>query len=287
MMFFVLSFFVSFIFAYQSFPEKIRTEIISGKANEELEYYTPSTRFILTITSYDSSKTEIYVASPSQSSLLEIGEARAFYFPYGNSKLIIKFIQDSSIIVNYASLTDTICSSGINVIINETNTAIIDASEQLIDKCYFFAYASERHQYKVTANGLLEGSRICTYHDFINENPYSCYSEGTSISSSFEPGGGSKSPWLLRLTTTSEASTSKSNQITFELRATIINNSYTPATYFGEPQRFNQPLIDKYHQKIWIPIIGAISPLFLLISWLYTFIHLYRKRSDFRPNDDV
>ncbi|OHS95887.1 hypothetical protein TRFO_10298 [Tritrichomonas foetus] len=265
--------------SYISFPERVQTQTFSGKSGEQLEIFTPSIHFVAAVTYFDPQKTSIFVASPSQSPLENIGSDRAFYFPYGNSKIVLNFIKDSEVVINFAAIPSTACRSGIEVIINESHKLDIVASENLVDRCYFFAYPSDKHRFKVVENRLKQGTKLCTFHDYVNDNPYSCYTVGSSTSTAYEPGGGSSAPWIFRLTTGSETDISPTNSIHVDLLATIKKEEYRPVEPFiGQPKRFNQPVVDKYYKKWWIPVVGAISPLFLLISWVVTFVKLLSKR---------
>lgn len=264
--------------SYESFADKIQTQTYSGKSGEELEIFTPNSPCLVTISSIDLSKTEVKIAYPLQSTPSEIISDRSFFFPKGKSKFIIKFKEQSSIIFNYASISEGFCSSGISVIINETFEININSSNSLIDKCYFYAFASFKHRFKVTENSLQSGSTLCAFHESINGNAYQCYQKGNPTDPSFIPNDGSTSPWLFRFTKSQVSDLASSIKISLQAPKISTITSDT-VSFVGTPTYFDAPPIGNYHKKWWMPIIGSVAPTFLLISWIYTFIHLFKKRN--------
>lgn len=272
----MLFYYIILSFSYQSFTDKIQTQIYSGKAGEELEIFTPNSPFLILISYIDLSKTTIKIASPLQSNSVEIGSQRSFFFPKGKSKLIIQFKKTSDVIINYASITENICLDGISVIANETYEINIESS--FVDKCYFFAFASYKHQFKVIENGLQSGSMLCAFHESTNGNAYQRYQKGNPADPSFIPDDGSQSPWLFRFTKLQKSESHDFIKISLQAPAISSISSHT-TSFVGSPTKFDEPPIAEYHQKWWIPIVGSIAPTFLLITWIYTFLHLFRKRN--------
>lgn len=272
-------YYIIFSLSYESFADKIQTQTYSGQSGEELEIFTPCSPLIAIISYIDISKTDVKIASPLQNSPIDIGSSRSFYFPKGKSKFIIHFKEQSSIVINYASISTDICLNGISVIVNETHELNIDfSSSSFVDKCYLFAFASNKHQFKVTENNLQPGSTLCAFHESSNGAAYQCYHKGNPTDPSFIPGDGSISPWLFRYTKLQASE--ESDSIKISLRAPVISTISSDTTSFvGLPTKFEEPPITKYNKKWWIPIVGSIAPTFLLISWIYTFIILFKKRN--------
>ena len=272
--------YIIFCISYQSFTEKIETQTYSGHPGDKLEIFTPNNPFLATISYIDSSKTTIEVSSPLQSTPLSISSNRAFYFPKGKSKFIIYFKEQSSIIFNYASIPEGMCSDGISIIVNETFELNINInSSSFVDKCYFYAFASTKHRFMVIENKLDSDSSLCAFNELINGNPYQCYQKGNPVYPSFIPTSGSFSPWMLRYTAKSQ-SLDKKGSIKISLQAPAITSISSDLTSFiGSPFKYDEPPIGKYHKKWWIPVIGSIAPTFLLIAWIYTLLHLLKKRN--------
>lgn len=269
---------ISFCSSYQSFSDKIRTQIFSGRPGEVLEIFAPNNPFLATISYLDSSKTLVEVASPLQSAPIDIKSNRTFFFPKGKSKFKIKFKEQSNIIFNYASIPEGICSDGISVIINETYELLINSQSNL-DKCYFFAYPSTEHRFKVIKNELETDATLCAYSDSMSGSPYQCYQKGNPIDPSFIPNDGSLSPWIFRFIAKTNYH-DKANIIKILLQAPpIYSNPIGFSSFIGAPTKYDEPIIGKYHKKWWIPILGSIAPTFLLIAWIYTFLHLIKKRN--------
>lgn len=275
----IIPLFTILIYSYQAFPDGIHTQIIQGKAGQTIDYYTSYLPFILSISFIDPSKANIQTSSPSQKAPVQLGSGRSFYFPEGQTKLIFYFSEDSSIIINYATISNSFCTDGIETIMNSTFYLHLDSSNQPIDKCFMFSYASEQHSFKVVKNSLKTNSSLCLYNDFFGNNAFQCFTEGTAIDDDFRPGGGSRSPWILRYTSRAQEIESS---IQIQLKAPLIDETLIePTSYIGKPLKFSIPEVAQFHRKFWIPIIGSIPSIFLFGSSVATFVLLWRKRSQY------
>lgn len=261
---------------YYDFKDKISSLKYTSNGAETVAFYTGMSRTVVVLTAVDKTKARVYVASPSQSELVETTDT-SFDFRYGNSKIVIEFIDTTSVHFGYATIPAAVCmGEDITVVTQPEYQHKYTVSGSLIDKCFMYAVPSSKMAYKVDNNGLKGSMKLSVYHEHINDNLYASYGKDQAADVSFI--GASSSPWILRFT--SMANEKESGTLDFSLKGPIdeLFNEIPLKSYEGPPKVYSKPpeaIVDK---KWWIPVIQSFAPGFLIVSWLYTIVVLLKKQ---------
>ena len=258
-------------------PEGINSLKYQLKSSEAFSFYTPNQKYLVALTKIDKDATSIYVASPFNGNLEEVTDGRPLYFPSGNSKIVIKPKKDTEIKFATVSIPSKVsCIDGIRTIIDEyDNTSIkLSVNKSGTDYCMFYACDTKEHYYKISENNLLGESKIMAYRYDISSNAFESYTSKGELQKYVS----SDNPWFYRLTSSSNENEVGAN-ILLEIYGKKDNaNEEQLQKYNGYPKTCKLTNSNQY-SKWYLPILGSVAPIILLVSFVYTFFNLYGKES--------
>lgn len=257
-------------------PDGIRSIEYELKAGSSTSFFTPNQKFLIAFTRFDEDSAVAYIASPFNAKDQLVNIKTPLFFPSGNSKITVKATKDTVIKLATLSMpSEMSCVDGIKTVVDEYELGKVnmEVNKQNMDTCLFFACDTNEHIYTVTENNLKGKSTMKTYRYKINSNAFDSYTSAGEKNNTIS----SDNPWFFRLTSTSD-SAEKGGKIVIDITANKdsgVNEKYLKK-FDGTPKTYTLIESNQY-SKWYIPILGSVAPIILLVSFVYTFANLYQK----------
>ena len=272
-MFFLIGFIKSIEilnFTYR-FKDIINQTQFCATKKSKVNFVTPFRyQFLMVITEL-SPNSKAFYASPVGSNPIPVNLSQpAFFAPNGNLEIIAELEPFDCITIAYSSITQSACLTKLYVIVNETFSYLVNASQPLSDECIFFAAPAKSLIYNIPQCNLGNDS-ITVFHEQMNSISFDTHT-GNNI-----PGWSttSKRPWMFRLTTKGTVDDGYALLV-----GNSSGNSINIIPFFGEPIKLKIPPPGIFRNNYLIPIIGIIPTLFLIFAWLYAYSKLLKKKTE-------
>lgn len=256
--------------AYLSLTKDIVQTRRCGKANEQIDFFAPlKNKFLFVINAIDNDiDMDVHSPTTGEAQKLSPKAVNSLYFPDGNGKVTFNFKKDGAC-VNVASAGIPICASGISVVTKTGFSKKFNVSRNA-DFCIFYAPASNDTSYDISTN--IGDDHIYVYNsvfDNVFTNDFHGEYKYTST--------GTNNAWLFRyMSGPSEKDFNDSEEKGFKIYFKVNGIDPNALSNDGQPSSF-AATTSGVSKNAFFPIFGSICPIILLVSWIFTFIHLYRK----------
>ncbi|KAH0790314.1 hypothetical protein GPJ56_005756 [Histomonas meleagridis] len=244
-------------------------------APSDVSFYTTNEKILVAITQIDKTKAKVQVEVPVNSNPQNYDKNAPLFFLSDNSKILVKFSQNSVIKFSTVTIPSGFCSSGVSSIVDiYSKNLTMQGSANNQDLCIFYATSEAKRKYNVISNNLQGNTRLTIFKQRINENAFDTFiSDGKTGGIDSEI----STPLLFRLTTTTSSDQNYGN-ITINLKSDDPSDMQLQNAFEGEPKRFKTATSEmKYLNDWWIPLLGSIAPIALLSAWIFTFLNLRKK----------
>lgn len=250
------------------------TTYCSSIEGEIVEFFTPvgSAKFLMTIVGLSENVfCYVYKNLLDEGEIIDPSTENAFIFPNSTAKLQFNFVSSGCVSIASTEFTDEQCASGIDVV-TSLQTDKFYHSKPDTDTCIFFASASDSTYFTVNETNL-GNDNLIAYKTSLSGNHFIMIGETTEYTSPIN-----RQPWLFRLKT---AKTQSNYNESMPKGVHLYFFSKGGKSYANEhlslPQKLDYEAQNQTKKSLSLPIFGSLSPLFLIVAFIYALVRLIRK----------